>query len=58
MAKQEFKTAALGIPDLSQGNWLIQDVGGHGLLKGVAAAVAPQAENTLNAALAAPSARP
>jgi|GEM_PF-6178839 hypothetical protein len=57
MAKQDFKTAALGIPDLSQGNWLIQDVGGHGLLKGIGAA-APQVENTLNAAPAAPLARP
>lgn len=56
MVKQDFKTASLGIPDLSQGNWLIQDVGGHGLLKGIGAA--PQMESTMNAAPAAPLARP
>ena len=57
MVKQDFKAASLGIPDLSQGNWLIQDVGGHGMLKGIGAA-APQMDNTINAAPVAPLARP
>lgn len=51
--KQDFKTASLGIPDLAQGNWLIQDVAGHGMLKGIGA-VEPQMDATLNAAPVAP----
>lgn len=39
-----FKNEALGIPDLSEGGWMIQDVAGHGLMQSIEAAAAPKPE--------------
>ncbi len=57
MSKQAFKTAALGVPNLSQGNWIIQDVAGHGMLPGIGAAITTN-NNTLDTPQPSPGAWP